>query len=289
MKWFFIALLSTTFCVASDSPIAPGAELQLLSDGFKFTEGPTADKEGNVYFTDQPNDRILRWSVSDGLSTFLEPCGRSNGLFMDAKGMLWACADDRNELWRIDPATKKHEVIVKDFEGKLLNGPNDVWVHPNGSVYFSDPFFKRPYWNRGPSEQEGRFIYRVSPDLKKVERVSRNINPNGVVGTADGKKLFAAAGGIQVFDIQEDGSLANQRKFFDGNADGMTLDEEGNLYLAAKGVTIVNKDGEKIGHIEVPEKWSANVCFGGADHKTLFITASKGLYAIQMRVRGVNP
>src|SRR6266576_6373710 len=115
---------------ANDSSpvIAPGAKLAKLAGEFKFTEGPTCDKDGDVYFTDQPNNRILKWSVDGKLSTFLEPAGRSNGLCFDQQGRLWACADEKNELWRIDVATGEHNVMAKDFQGKLLNGPNDVWV-----------------------------------------------------------------------------------------------------------------------------------------------------------------
>ena len=281
-----LVLTAASDCIHAESPIASGAKLEKLSDGFKFTEGPTADAQGNVYFTDQPNNRIHKWSVDGQLSIFLEPAGRANGLCFDAQGMLWACADEHNELWRIDPATKQHEIVVKDFNGKLLNGPNDVWVRPDGGLYFSDPFFKRPYWTRGPSEQGGAFVYFLSADRKTLKRVTGPIGPNGVVGTPGGKTLYVASGGIKAFDIQPDGSLTNERKFCDGKADGMTLDVEGRLYLAAKGVAIYDKAGALIETIEVPEKWTANVCFGGRDMQTLFITASTGLYAVKMRVKG---
>src|SRR5437763_6316009 len=109
------------------SLLASGAKLEKLADSFKFTEGPAADGQGNVYFTDQPNDRILKWSTAGKLTTFLKPCGRSNGLCFDARGNLWACADENNELWRIDKA-RKITVVVKKYHGKLLNGPNDVWL-----------------------------------------------------------------------------------------------------------------------------------------------------------------
>ena len=285
----YLTALFLTFAsdrVLAESPVLPGATLEKLSGDFKFTEGPTADAQGNVYFTDQPNNRIHQWSIDGKLSVFLEPAGRSNGLCFDAQGMLWACADESNELWRIDPATKKHEVVVKDFEGKLLNGPNDVWARPDGGVYFTDPFFKRPYWTRGPSDQDGTCVYFLSADRKTLKRVTGSIFPNGVVGSPDGKTLYVASGGIKAFDIQEDGSLTNQRKFCARGADGMTIDAEGRLYLAAKGVSIYDKAGVFVQTIEVPEKWSANVCFGGSDMQTLFITASKGLYSLKMRVKG---
>src|SRR5258708_1970699 len=129
---FLLGLLSAAQLAAADSKIiAPGATLQKLASDFSFTEGPASDAHGNVFFTDQPNDRIMEWSTEGKLSTYKHPCGRSNGLSFDRDGNLWACADEKNELWRIDPAGKV-TVVVKGYEGKLLNGPNDVWVQPTG-------------------------------------------------------------------------------------------------------------------------------------------------------------
>ncbi len=134
---------------AAEDLVAPGAKLETLADEFKFTEGPACDAKGNVLFTDQPNDRIMQWSVDGRLTTYKQPCGRSNGLCFDAQGNLWTCADAKNELWCITPDGSV-EVVVKEYQGKLLNAPNDLWIRPDGGVYFSDPFYKRPYWNRGP-------------------------------------------------------------------------------------------------------------------------------------------
>ena len=151
-----VALLTLPAMTTAEdaSPVGPGAKLEKLAGGFKFTEGPAADADGNVYFTDQPNDRILKWSTDGKLTDFMEPCGRSNGLCFDTDGKLWACADEKNELWTIDVKTKEQTVVVKDYGGKLLNGPNDVWVRPDGGAYFTDPFYKRAYWKRGPKEQD---------------------------------------------------------------------------------------------------------------------------------------
>ena len=278
-------------CWADESPVlAPGAKLEKLAGGFGFTEGPTVDAKGNVYFTDQPNNRIHKWDVDGKLSTFLEPAGRSNGLCFDYEGTLWACADEKNELWKIDVATKKTTVMVKDYQGKLLNGPNDVWVRPEGGVYFTDPFFKRDYWKRGPKEQDKQSVYYLSADGKTLKRAADDVEmPNGLIGTADGKMLYVTDMGQNktfVYDIKADGTLAN-RKFFCGlGADGMTLDDQGNVYLAGKGVSIFDKSGKQIEKIAVPENWTANVCFGGKDMQTLFITASKGLYGMKMKVKG---
>lgn len=273
------------------SPVAEGAGLEKLAGDFAFTEGPAADREGNVFFTDQPNDRILKWSVEGKLSTFMQPCGRSNGLCFDAEGNLWACADEKNELWRIDPQGKV-TVVVRDSRGKLLNGPNDVWVAPGGGLYFSDPFYKRDYWKRGPKEQDREAVYYLAPDHKTLSRVADDLKqPNGLVGTPDGRTLYVTdigAGKTYAYDIQADGTLAGKRLFCSQGSDGMTLDRQGNVYLTGKGVTVFDRQGKKIAQIDVPEPWTANVCFGGKDRRTLFITASKGLYALRMRVEGAG-
>jgi gluconolactonase len=279
--------------VAAASPvIAPGATLQELAGGFTFTEGPAADAEGNVYFTDQPNDRIMKWSTDGKLSTFLQPCGRSNGLCFDAEGNLWACADEKNELWRIDPMGKV-TVVVKDYQGKLLNGPNDVWVRPDGGLYITDPYYQRDYWTRGPQEQDREAVYYLTPDHQTLTRVVDDLQkPNGIIGTPDGKLLYVAdiqGNNTYAYDIQDDGTLKNERLFCELGSDGMTIDSEGNVYLTgSSGVTVFDKTGQQIEQIAVPESWTGNVCFGGADRQTLFITASKGLYGLQMTVKGVG-
>ncbi len=287
-----VLLVAGALAAEPASPVAPGAKLEKLAGGFVFTEGPAVDAEGNVFFTDQPNDRILRWSVDGKLSTFLQPCGRSNGLYFDSKGDLIACADEKNELWAIDPKGKA-TVLVKEYGGKLLNGPNDLWIHPGGAIYFTDPLYKRDYWKRGPMEQDGQHVYRLSPDRKAVTRVASDlVQPNGIVGTPDGKKLYVADIGARktyAYDIGADGGLSGKKLFCGMGSDGMTLDERGDVYLTGKGVTVFDRAGAKIAQIDVPEGWTGNVCFGGKDRKTLFITASKGLYAMQMAVRGAAP
>jgi gluconolactonase len=295
MKWFcLVPLICACWpCVTwsqESAIIRPGAKLERLTDGFKFTEGPSVDAEGNVYFTDQPNDRILKWNIDGKLSTFLEPAGRSNGLCFDDKGQLWACADEKNELWLIDVKTGQHKVVVKDFQGKLLNGPNDVWVRPDGGVYFTDPFYQRDYWKRGPMEQDQQATYYLSPDHTSLIRVTDDLKqPNGIIGTRDGKTLYVSdikAGNTFAYDIEADGSLQNKRLFCQLGSDGMTIDKQGNVYLTGKGVTVFDYRGMQLEHIDVPENWTGNVCFGGRDMRTLFITASKGLYSLQMQVQG---
>ena len=275
---------------ADTNIIAPGATLQKLTNGFSFTEGPACDAEGNIFFTDQPNDRILEWSTEGKLSTFMQPCGRANGLSFDRKGNLWACADETNALWRISP-NKKIAVAVSDYQGKLFNGPNDVWIRPNGGLYFTDPYYKRPYWKRGPKEQ-GEHVYFLSEDEKKLIRVIDDLKqPNGIIGTPDGKTLYVAdigAGKTYRYRINADGSLAGKKLFCELGSDGMTIDNQGNLYLTGKGVSVFDSDGKKSEQIDVPEQWTANVCFGGKDRGLLFITASKSIYGLKMKVKGVG-
>jgi len=276
---------------AESTIIAPGAKVEKLGGDYAFTEGPAADAEGNVYFTDQPNDRIVKWSVDGKLSDFMKPCGRSNGLCFDAKGNLIACADEKNELWSISPAGKA-TVLVKEYKGKLLNGPNDIWIRPDGGMYFTDPFYKRDYWKRGAKEQDGEHVYYLSADYKTLTRVTTDLRqPNGIIGTPDGKILYVAdigASKTYLYEIQADGSLANKKLFCSMGSDGMTIDDQGNVYLTGRGVTVFDKGGQKILNIPVPEGWSANVCFGGKDRQTLFITASKGLYAVRTNVKGAG-
>lgn len=273
--------------------IKNGATLQKLAGGFAFTEGPTSDKQGNVYFTDQPNNRILKWSTDGQLSTYMEPSGRANGLFIDSKGTLWACADEKTELWKIDK-NKKVTVVLKDHAGKQFNGPNDLWVTRNGSVYFTDPFYARPWWEHKTAPQDVQAVYYLSKNGKEPKRVADDLQqPNGIIGTPDGKMLYVAdirASKTYSYQIQKDGSLSNKKLFCDMGSDGMTIDSQGNVYLTNRaGVTAFSPQGEKLLNIPVEEGWTANVCFGGKDHQTLFITASKGLYAIDMNVKGVKP
>lgn len=274
--------------------IAPGERLVQVVSDCTFTEGPTADEDGNVFFTDQPNDRIIRIGIDGTISTFMSPCGRSNGMFF-SRGRLYACADEKNELWAIDVATKHVEILVTGYEGARLNGPNDVWVHSTIGLYFSDPFFERDYWSRGPMEQNGEHVYFRSADGKRLVRVTNDLQkPNGLVGTADGRTLYiadAGAGRTYSYTICADGSLSNKQLFCEMGSDGMTIDVAGNLYLTGgDGVTVFDRNGERIDQISIPgQGWTSNVCFGGPALQTLFITAGSGVYSIRTRFVGVAP
>jgi len=291
----FILPIISTFSLYAESLVAPDGKVQKLAGDFKFTEGPSCDKGGNLFFVDQPNNRIMEWSVDGKLSTFLQPSGYANGMMFDAKGNLIACADEHNQLWSIAP-DKTVTVLVTNYQGKLMNGPNDVWVSPNGSMYLTDPFYKRTWWDHTNMLQDAQCVYRLSPDHKELTRVADGFNrPNGIIGTPDGKTLYVAdiaANKTYRFDVQPDGSLTNRMLFCEHGSDGMTMDEEGNLYLSApgqfSGVTVVDRAGKDVERIDVPEH-PANVCFAGKDRKTLFITARTGLYAVKTRVHGVGP
>jgi gluconolactonase len=287
-----LATLSMRVYGAEDKIIASGETLKKLAGDFSFTEGPACDREGNVLFTDQPNDRIMEWGTDGKLSTFMKPCGRANGLSFDHEGNLWACADETNALWRID-SKRKITVVLSDYKGKLFNGPNDVWIRPSGGVYFTDPYYQRPYWHRGPKEQP-ECVYHLTtlPNVQLLTRVIDDLTqPNGIIGTPDGKTLYVADIGAKKtyrYQIQSNGSLKEKSLFCEMGSDGMTIDNEGNVYLTGKGVYVFSPAGKEIEHIEVPEPWTANVCFGGKDRRTLFITASQGLYSLKMRVKGVD-
>lgn len=282
-----LAILPTL--AAAELPTAPGAELKLVADGCKFTEGPAADAKGNVWFTDQPNDRILRWDHATGeVTTFLQPAGRSNGLYFDHDGSLIACADEHSQLWRIDIATKKHEVLLDSYDGKLFNGPNDVWVHPKGGMYFTDPFYKRPYWeDRVQPEQEKQRVFFLPKGADKPVIADDTLEqPNGIIGSPDGKLLYVAdikAGKTYRYRIAADGKLEDKQLFCEMGSDGMTLDSTGNLYLTGKGVTVFSPEGQKLGHIPVPESWTANITLAGPEKKTLFITAMDSAYTLDMK------
>jgi len=268
------------------------AKLIKIGSGFIFTEGPAVDINGNVFFTDQPNNTIVKWSANSGqLSIFSDDSGRANGLYFDSNGNLLACADMDNQIWSFSP-DGKHKVLLDLYDGKKLNGPNDLWVHPNGGIFFTDPLYKRNYWTRNPDrQQDGEHVYFMSQDGKKVERVETTlVKPNGIVGSANGKLLYVAdIGGKKTYSyrINKNNQLIDKKLFAEMGSDGMTLDQKGNVYLTGDGVTVFNKKGVKIAHIPVSARWTANVCFGGSDKSTLFITAMDGLFTLDMNVKGL--
>ncbi|MCX2485592.1 SMP-30/gluconolactonase/LRE family protein [Pedobacter sp. MR2016-24] len=266
--------------------------LKLILKDFEFTEGPAVDKKGNVFFTDQPNNKIWKYSIDGKVSLFMDKAGRSNGLYFDKRGNLIACADEQNQLWSISPE-KRVKVLVGLVNEKKLNGPNDLWIDPKGGIYFTDPFYQRDYWTRQGQEMDGQKVYYLpAGKSRKVILVAADmIKPNGIVGTPDGKYLYVAditGNKTYRYSITKDGMLIDQKVIINQGADGITLDSDGNIYLSGKGVFIFSPEGVLKGHIEVNEPWTANLCFGGKDRSDLFITASKAIYTIPMHVKGVE-
>jgi len=286
-----------TFCLISTqvaaqlSVVAPGAQLIKLPATFAFSEGPAVNKKGDIYFTDQPNDKIWKYDTKGKLTLFMDKTGRFNGLYFDQKGNLIACADEKDELWSISP-DKKVTVLLSQFEGKRLNGPNDLWIDAKGGIYFTDPYYQREYWDRKQPDIAGQKVYYLRKGESAPIIVEDGVvKPNGIVGTPDGKYLYVAdiaANKTYRFEINADGSLKNKQEFVPQGSDGMTLDSEGNLYITGNGVTVYDNTGKKLGNIPVSKSWTGNVCFGGKDRKLLFITASEGVYTLRMRVRGVE-
>lgn len=273
----------------SSNIIADGAKPQLVSGQFSFTEGPAVDKQGNIFFTDQPNDKIWKYDTEGQLSVFLDKTGRSNGMYFDKKGNLITAADEKNQLWSISP-DKKITILLDNYHGKRFNGPNDLWIHPKGGIFFTDPYYQRPYWERKKAEMSGRHLYYLPRGKNEALIVDSNlVQPNGIIGSADGKHLFVADINDKKtykYDISKNGSLTDRRLFTAMGSDGMTLDNKGNLYITGQGVTVFNPEGKKIEHISLPG-WTANVCFGGKNRDVLFITSNTSVYTLKMKVRGI--
>lgn len=269
--------------------IAEGAKPVLISSQFKFTEGPVSDKQGNFFFTDIVEGKIWKYSTEGELSLFMDKTGHSDGMYFDRKGNLITAADEKNELWSISP-DKKVTVILDNYEGKRFNGPNDLWIDKKGGIYFTDPYYQRPYWDRKKSELDGEHVYYLPKGSKKAIVVDNKlVKPNGIIGSADGKSLFVADIGDKKtykYTINKDGSLSDRKLFINMGSDGMTLDNKGNLYLTGNGITVFNPMGEKIEHISVPG-WTANVTFGGKERNILFMTSNKSVYTLKMKVKGI--
>lgn len=272
-----------------DEVVAPGTVAEKLADGFAFTEGATVNAQGEVFFVDQPNNKILRWTREAGLRTFMAPSGYANGMCFTKAGDLLVCADEKMELWSVTPEGKV-TVIAKGYGGKDFNGPNDVWAHPDGGCFFTDPFYKRPWWSHSEPPQGTRQVYFLAAGGEPRRVTHDLVQPNGIVGTADGKLLYVAdinAKKTYAYDIEKDGGLANKRLFCEMGSDGMTVDAEGRVYLTgSEGVYVFAPSGERLGVIKIPEGWSGNVCIGGPGKDTLFVTASKRFYAVPLKVKG---
>lgn len=298
-------------------PPAGGRELQIAA-ATSFTEGPTVDRQGNVYFSDIVPRRIMKLSTDGALSVFRENSNRANGLVFDAQWRLIACEGssaetDRPRVTRTDVTTGEIEVLAERFEGKRLNQPNDVTFDGKGRLYFSD----RPRADPSPDQVPLHAVYRIDPDgsLQRILAEPEIEKPNGLVISPDDKTFYlieahpdeGRARMIRAYDLDEDGNVSNMRVFHDfypgRSGDGMTIDSEGNLYVAAglnrlrdtsetldtpAGVHVFAPDGALKEFIPIPEDTVTNCAFGGADLRTLYVTAGKTLYEFRTEIRGTR-
>jgi len=272
--------------------MADDAKIEKVAGGFRFTEGPAADKDGNVFFSDIPNQRIHKLDVATGkISVWCADSGRANGLMFDAEGRLLACEGGRRRLVRYEDG--KPKMLAERWKDKRLNSPNDLAIDAQGGVYFTDP----RYGKQDGREIDIEAVYYVLAD-GKVEQVVVDIKkPNGILLSKDKKTLYVAASRakeIWSFAVKSPGKLAKGAKFASmdtearGGPDGMTLDETGNVYAAGQGaIWVWDAKGKRIDKIDFPEA-PANCAFGGKDGKTLYVTARTSLYRLRMRVRGAR-
>lgn len=269
--------------------VAPGATPARLDQTFTFTEGPAADARGDVYFSDVRQSQIHKWTWADGrIALHRADTGGSNGLYFDSGGRLVVCESTGQRIVRDDLAGNV-AVLVDRFNGQPFNAPNDLWVDPRDGVYFSDPAYGLP---AGSLPQDGEHVYYIPPGGGPTVRVTTDLGrPNGIIGTRDGTLLYVADPGraqILRYRPQRDGTLADRAIFVpDRGADGMTMDERGNVYLANQGVWIYAPDGTLLDRIAVPEA-PTNLTFGGPAFRTLFITARTSVFTLEMTVRGAH-
>ena len=264
--------------------IAPEATIEQVSTGFKFTEGPANDANGNIYFTDIPNNKILFYNHQSGETTvFKDNSGGANGLWVKGNSII-ACQGNLRQLGLISIEDKSVKTLCGKYSNKAFNKPNDLWPDAHGGIYFSDPNYRRE-----PLSQDGEHIYYLRANGNVVRVAYDYVRPNGLIGTKNGKNIYItdrSGGKTFKYDIEKNGSLSSKRLFCEVGSDGMTLDELGNLYVTAEGVEVFSPSGQKIGEIKIPEK-PTNCCFGGPDGKTLFVTARTSLYAIRLNVKGM--
>jgi len=285
-----IFLISFWSVNSQNNIIVENAKIKKAGTGYTFTEGPAVAPDGRVFFTDQPNDRIYVWDENEGVSLWMEGTNRSNGMYFSNENQLVTCADLNNQLGYFDEKKDFH-LIHEGYNGKLLNAPNDLWIDMEGGIYFSDPYYHRSWWkeDRG-EEQDVRGVYYLSPEGEITRVIDDYKQPNGLIGTPDGKTLYVADindGKIWKYDIQPNGTLKNKTFFAPKGSDGMTLDHRGNVYLTSGKVWVYNPEGDLIKEIEVPESPS-NICFGGENRDILFITARTSVYTLKMNVKGVD-
>ena len=280
--------------------VPEGAKLERLATGFLFTEGPIWDAaSGCLFFSDIPGNKMRKWTPGKGIEVFREPSGKSNGLTLDKHGRLIACEHANRRVSR----TEKDGTVVTiagRYEGKRLNSPNDVVVKSDGSIYFSDPPYglTAEFGVLGEQELPFQGVYRLSPGGETLSLLVDDFEkPNGLAFSPDESLLYiddTDRAHVRVFDVNPDGTISNGRVFAEsegdeeGNVDGLKVDSQGNVYVTGPGgIFVFDPSGEKLGRIDVPEV-AANMAWGNADWKTLYITASTSVYRIRLGVEGTK-
>ncbi|HET7874109.1 MAG TPA: SMP-30/gluconolactonase/LRE family protein [Methylomirabilota bacterium] len=278
--------------------VGPGVSFEQVATGCLFTEGPLWHPIGHfLLWSDMPGDHLRRWSARDGVSTFRKPCDMSNGLAYDHQGCLLACEHATSRVTRTEP-DGRIVPLAAHYQGKQLNSPNDIVCGPDGGVYFTDPPYGRAEFYGIKREQELGFqgVYRVGPDpahpMLLVDDFDR---PNGLCFSLDGRRLFindTARKHIRMFDVREDGTLSGGKVWAEttgsepGAPDGMKIDSAGNIYCCGPGgIHVFTPDAGCLGVIKVPE-YTANMAWGDADYRSLYITASTSVYRIRVKVPG---
>jgi len=271
-----------------------GAHIEKLAGDMGFVEGPTWYFDGApcLVFSDIPNNELKKWTRAGGLTTFRKPSNNANGNTTDRLGRLVTAEHSgrRVSLTEKDGTVK---TVVDAFNGRKFNSPNDVVVKSDGTFWFTDPDYGL---GKNPKEQDGNFVYRFDPATKSITAVAKDFDkPNGLCFSPDEKKLYIADSGkpkhIRVFDVNADGTLGGGRVFANidkGSPDGIRCDAAGRLWSSSgDGAQVFSPDGELIVKVLAPEA-GANLCFGGANGRTLFITARKSLYSVQTLVTGAE-
>ena len=275
--------------------VAPGSQAVVLGTGYGFSEGPAADAVGNIYFSDGANDSIHFYAYGRAVEVFVDDSLDANGMMFNRNGNLVSVEGAAFRIVEFNMRTKEKRILAGDgIDGKRFNEPNDLAIDFENGFYFSDPNYRHRKQETSMKED----VYYVSKD-GKVTRVSTVCKtPNGVLLSADCKTLYVGDNGgtnIYKYDVQGPGKLANERVFINDcrGSDGMTLDAEGNLYIACggRGVQIYDKAGKFIGALnaEYGIPYSSNCVFGGPDFSILYITASDKFVGIPMKVKGMLP
>jgi gluconolactonase len=282
-----IAAVALLCACAARAAVTPGEPVK-LGEGFGAIEGPAWDRNSALYFSGLSDGKIYRWTKQTGVKVRYTLAGGCNGLRFDRKGNLLVCQPRARRILRITPKGER-QVVVDRYKGARLNSPNDIWVASNGGIYFTDP----RYGKGGDLELEGQYVFYLPPGAKEPVPVIKDLKkPNGIVGTADGKKLFVAdpkAKQVYAYTIKSDGTVVDRKIAANTGSDGLAVDHLGNLYVTGKAIEVYSTAAKKIASIDVPRGVS-NLTFGGAGGRTLFFTSRAGVFSIPMNVRdGSDP